>query len=317
MSQQLQTLEPEVVCQVTEALMLTHGTTTTLEVKNELREQGFFAVQAEVSALMEVIAEERHWKFWHNGRHRIYTFAEDTDERLYRCLAKGDQTWEIMVEGNMQIIAEGRPGRSLPISCQEFPSNRHALAHASGLVMIQESKGFKAAVPGGVNLQHRFRFRELILQKPLSCVLSFREGVEKAAYPAQFLLHGQTATGRLVVEKKVGYAFELSAAEAKTALSQQLHDKGWKVADDLRQKGLLLGEGSRRESAFLASGEALGQWTLIRQAAAPSEVELDLPASGIYKAELRYENDRVLELSYQQWAPDTELWPLVLLLLGL
>lgn len=316
MSHSLQTLHPEVVCQISEALMLTHGTTTTLDVKKELREQGYFAVQAEVSALMEVMAEERNWKSWSNGRFRVFSFAEDTSERLYHYLKKGDESWEILVDGKWQVISEGNAARTMPSHYQEFPSNRHAIAHASGLIMIQESKGFVPTMPRGLNLQHRYRFREFIRMRPESCVLSFRRALQKEIYPAQFQLHDQVAKGTLCLDRTVGYAFDLNREEAREFIQPGRQAAAWQVSGEMFNKGFLLGEAKVSESASLTSGERLGRWNLLAVDEAGKQIELHLRAAGIYKAEITYKNGRQLELSHQNWEAETELWPLVQLLVG-
>lgn len=317
MSNSLQTLQPEIVCQITEALMLTHGTTSTLEVKKELREQGFFAVQAEVAAWMAILSEERKWKFWSNGRYRVYSFAEDTKERLYHYLRKDDKSWEILVDGKWQVVSEGNAAKTTPSHYQEFPSNRHAIAHATGLMMIQESKGFVPTMPRGLNLQHRYRFREFIRQQPVSCILSFRQGLQNESYPAQFQLHDQIAKGTLRVHRKVGYAFELNRDEARQFLMPTQEVRSWKVSDELFQKGFFLGESAITESANLASGERLGRWNLLKVNESVKCTELHLKKSGIYKAEFYYPNDRHLTLSFEKWPAETELWPMVCLLLGM
>lgn len=317
MSNSLQTLQPEIVCQITEALMLTHGTTTTLEVKKELREQGFYAVQAEVSVLMEELAEDRNWKFWSNGRFRVYSFAADTNERLYHYLKKGDESWEILVDGKWQVVSEGNAARTTPCNYQEFPSNRHAIAHASGLLMIQESKGFVPTMPRGLNLQHRYRYREFIRQHPVSCVLSFRQGLQNESYPAQFQLHDQVAKGKLTIHRRVGYAFDLNREEARQFVEPTQGINAWKVSDELFRKGFLLGESNITESASLASGERLGRWNLLKADEDRKQIELHLKTAGIYKAEFYYKNDRRIELNYENWQPESELWPMVCLLLGM
>lgn len=317
MSNSLQTLQPEVVCQITEALMLTHGTTTSLEVKKELREQGFYAVQAEVSALMAALAEDRNWKFWSNGRFRIYSFAEDTNEQLYHYLKKGDESWEILVDGKWQVISEGNAARTTPCHYQEFPSNRHAIAHAAGLLMIKESKGFVPTMPRGLNLQHRYRYREFIRQHPVSCILSFRQGLQNESYPAQFQLHDQIAKGTLTVHRRVGYAFDLSREEAREFVAPTRNTEAWQVADGMFRKGFFLGESNITESARLASGERMGRWNLLQTDEAQKHTELHLKTSGIYKAEFYYSNDRRIELHYEDWKPESELWPMVCLLLGI
>lgn len=316
MSHSLQTIQPEVVCQITEALMLTHGTTTTLEVKKELREQGFYALQVEVSGLMSVMAEERNWKFWSNGRFRVYSFAEDTDERWYHYLEKGDERWEILVDGKWQVVLEGNTTSTGPVRYQEFPSNRHAVAHTRGLLMIRESKGFRPASPKGLDLRHRFQYREFLREQPLSCVLSFRQGMQNESYPARFQLHDQVAKGKLIVHRRVGYAFDLNGSEARQFVHPGREARSWKVSETLFSKGFFLGEAEITESANLASGERLGRWHLLGVDESAKQTELHLKTSGIYKAEFIYSRQRRLEFGFEQWDPETELWPMVCLLLG-
>lgn len=49
-----------------------NGSTTTLNVKNELRNRNFYAKQADVSEFMIQIADDENWLFTYNGVHRVY-----------------------------------------------------------------------------------------------------------------------------------------------------------------------------------------------------------------------------------------------------
>lgn len=60
------------VYETAEALMARHGSTTTLEVKNGLRNQGFWALQADVSEALRALAHTLGWTFTSNGRFRTY-----------------------------------------------------------------------------------------------------------------------------------------------------------------------------------------------------------------------------------------------------
>lgn len=53
-------------------LMAVNGTATTLEVKNELRNQGFEARQSEVSQFMSDLADEEKWNVNNGGSYRVY-----------------------------------------------------------------------------------------------------------------------------------------------------------------------------------------------------------------------------------------------------
>lgn len=53
-------------------LMLENGTTTTLEVKQVLRAHGYWAIQADVSVLMQQLAIIHGWDYFDTGRFRLY-----------------------------------------------------------------------------------------------------------------------------------------------------------------------------------------------------------------------------------------------------
>ena len=48
------------------------GTTTTLDVKRELRDRGHWAVQSDVSVLMDAVASASGWPWWDLGGFRLY-----------------------------------------------------------------------------------------------------------------------------------------------------------------------------------------------------------------------------------------------------
>lgn len=57
------------------ALIIANGSTSTLEVKNSLRNQGYFATQVTVSQFMDELAKEGEFQFQDNGMYRTYTDA--------------------------------------------------------------------------------------------------------------------------------------------------------------------------------------------------------------------------------------------------
>jgi hypothetical protein len=65
-------LTPESVRDVAMGLMAAHGATTTLEVKNQLRNRGYWALQRDVSRLMRVLADAEGWIILSTGRFRVY-----------------------------------------------------------------------------------------------------------------------------------------------------------------------------------------------------------------------------------------------------
>ena len=57
-------------------LILAEGVTTTLEVKNKLRKQGYLAFQHDISEQMLEISLRENWIHYDNGLFRIYTFPQ-------------------------------------------------------------------------------------------------------------------------------------------------------------------------------------------------------------------------------------------------
>lgn len=56
-------------------LILAEGSTTTLDVKNHLRNRGYRAYQAEVSTWLFAVAQQEKWAINDNGTYRVYYFA--------------------------------------------------------------------------------------------------------------------------------------------------------------------------------------------------------------------------------------------------
>lgn len=60
-------------------LMNDNGETTNLDIKNELRTEGYNAKQKAVSDFMIELASEENWEHTNNGNHRTYTIGDDSD----------------------------------------------------------------------------------------------------------------------------------------------------------------------------------------------------------------------------------------------
>ena len=59
-------------------LILAEGSTTTLDVKNHLRNRGYQAYQAEVSNWLFAVARQEKWAVNDNGHYRVYYFPNLT-----------------------------------------------------------------------------------------------------------------------------------------------------------------------------------------------------------------------------------------------
>lgn len=75
-------IDKAAVKKAAEELFDANGKTTTLEVKEKLRADGFFALQNEVSQFMSEISAEEDWDYQSNGQFNTYYPADDTDDDL-------------------------------------------------------------------------------------------------------------------------------------------------------------------------------------------------------------------------------------------
>lgn len=69
----------QIVKEVAYGLIGEHGATTTLEVKNHLRSNHYIAYQAEISSLMNEVAQEAGWSSCWNGRFKVYFLSVPQD----------------------------------------------------------------------------------------------------------------------------------------------------------------------------------------------------------------------------------------------
>jgi len=75
----MKTLTKDAVLTVALKLTENGNTTTSLDIKNELRNQGYWAEQREVSKLMnEIYNEDDNWAFIIDVDHRVYFYPMDT-----------------------------------------------------------------------------------------------------------------------------------------------------------------------------------------------------------------------------------------------
>lgn len=75
---------------VADELLAANGQTTTLDIKNRLRDEGFWAVQYDVANSMYLLWEARGWHWTFNGTYRIYYQDFDSAEAAYNAADEGD-----------------------------------------------------------------------------------------------------------------------------------------------------------------------------------------------------------------------------------
>lgn len=64
-------------------LIMAEGSTTTLDVKNHLRNRGYLAYQSDVSTRLFEVAQQENWAINDNGTFRVYYFPNLTALPVY------------------------------------------------------------------------------------------------------------------------------------------------------------------------------------------------------------------------------------------
>src|ERR1022692_1788065 len=114
MTTELKNLSLDVVNTVLEFLILTFGSTTTLDVKNTLRKLGFGANQDEVSDYMDTIAEmhaDEDYEYFLNGEDVVLTFENKIEKgksfRIYSFKTLG--VIDEVIEDKAPVVTPSKP----------------------------------------------------------------------------------------------------------------------------------------------------------------------------------------------------------------
>jgi predicted DNA-binding WGR domain protein len=204
---EMKALDKAAVLAAAEELMSKFGTTTTLDVKNRLRNNGFMASQAEVSQWMDVLAREENWAFAQQNNFRVYRIGPDTNDTLHHYLEKTDSFWEIKILGKEQTVCEGKSGTNGTFFHKSFTSNRQAIRHAKNLLADKLQQDFSEVKDTRLPLEIREKFGKYLAQKPIKCTLGFFnvECIEKQA--AELNTSQGVVNGSLIKFKNGGYRF--------------------------------------------------------------------------------------------------------------
>lgn len=264
---QLKSLSQEAVRQMAESLMLLNGFTTTLDVKMALREQGYAALQADVSAYMDELAAELEWYYQYNGTYRIYLLDPAMEE-----------LWNNQQE--QQLLEEKASAFGLPLNLY-------------------------------------IDYRTYLESLPEWCRLSYF-GIRKTERQlAEFMLDGQVVKGYFLLHKDAGYEFSFDWEEQAMELNNILHTSQWDAVHTKYNSNFLLGERVINEEAFLASGEAMGNYRLRKKHSRSQLRFMQVSNARLYKVEIRFKDGKTLCLDRSQLDLKSELLPLTRKLLRL
>ncbi|TAE74631.1 MAG: hypothetical protein EAZ85_04230 [Bacteroidetes bacterium] len=138
----MQILDYKNVLVVAEELIEKNGSTTTLDVKNLLRQRNFQASQNEVSSFMNQISARESWQSTQNSNFKVYSFGVDSNQVLDAYLTNSTHFWAIKVEKGKVLIEEGLLHSTGVFTEHNFNRNKKAIRKANDWIEEKEKNAF-------------------------------------------------------------------------------------------------------------------------------------------------------------------------------
>jgi predicted DNA-binding WGR domain protein len=244
-------------------LIAQNKSTTTLDVKNELRRLGFQAFQDQVSQMVNTIASQDSLSFRHNGKFNIYSFGQDTSDVKQVYLELGQEFWEAKAEKKSITLFSGKVGTDGKQEQLHFYKNSLAIRELNRLMAEKMQTGFSQATDPRPPLEIRQKYGHLLGKLPVSCSIGYFNVSKKEQVENQ------------VLTKNSGYTFIWNISSSRQELANVLSQSTWSSTSIRYDHAQLLGEKIlQREPAGIAFPKA----------------QLEADNSHIFQIELTFEN---------------------------
>lgn len=290
-------LDQEAVKKAAEFLMDQNGSTTTLDVKNHLRAEGYTAFQADVSQFMSMLVNIEQWQFEQKGRYRSYKFGADTQESLLAYMEKGDEFWEIRVEDKQMMTASGKVGTSGGSDVQDFSRNRKAMEQAEALIAIKKQLGFTEAQDERLALHIRQKYEPYMYLKPLSCRIGYYDLKKIDKQSIRLSNSVNNALAYLELTKNVGCYCTWKQSPQLKSIVNLLENDAYNALDLAYDHIELLGEKLMHKSLHDPQGQSLDSNQPYQAENAPEIKSLELKREHIFQITFYFENQVKIVLS--------------------
>lgn len=317
MKEDLKALNINSVQAVAEELMLKKGWTTTLEVKEQLRRNGFYAIQVEVSSAMDFLAWENKWYYECNGKYRIYQFAEDTDLSFYAYMERREQIWEIAVKENIQIIRVGKQEQKASVARHQYDSNRQALTEAARLIELREREGFTIFAKEERFTALLLDYFELLTKSVFQCTLYYHSVQKVERQGVRLNFNGIPQVGYVDTIKQAGYEFTFDFNETAVAevFRSILTRRQWKAPRMAGCSNFLLGEKEVHRGVKLMTGEAIMDGAIQQYTTCKQIAKIGVQNHCLYRLDIQYKDGTKLVIRRDELEQKEDLWDLAKCLL--
>ena len=218
------------VREVIYALMAQNQSTTTLEVKNELRRLGFQAFQDQVSQMVNTIVLQDNLSSRNNGKFNIYSFGQDTSEVKQVYMELGQEFWEARAEKKSITLFSGKVGTDGKQEQLEFYKNSLAIRELNRLTAEKMQQGFSQATDPRPPLEIRKKYGHLLGKVPVNCSIGYFNVSKKEQVASQLLT------------KNSGYTFTWNITQSRQELTKVLSQPTWNSTSVRYDHAQLLGE---------------------------------------------------------------------------
>lgn len=306
------------VLKAAETLMLQNEQTTTLEVKNYLRQQGYQAYQSAISSWMNWLARQQKWNAEYSNRHYIYKFGADTEETLHKYLEKGGEFWEVKVQDREVLIGTGKTGENGTYQKMQFASNRKAIYHVHNLLINREKDNFVEAIDQRLPLSLRLEYQAYFKEEAILCTMSFYN-VQKTE--KQTVIHttkyATTQKSDLQITKNAGYEFSWNLYRSSDKLKQILAQTAWDACQVGYESAELKGETITAIQDHNGQAIPLKDYRELPNLNPPKITALQVSQAEMYQVSIAFKNGAKVYLSSFQYDLQDELIPLVKKLLDI
>ncbi len=265
-------------------LLAENDETTTLDVKNLLRNWNFMATQKDVSNYVNTIARTDQLASKNNGRFNTYYFGKDTQHTFSSYLERNAQFVEILLRGKAVHIYKGTVGTDGVEEVRQFPKNLLAYQEAQQITnFYKQVEGYVEAVDKRLPLAIRKRFGALLGKKATTCTLGYYNVLKKEQ------------KGKVYYEKSAGYRFNWELAQHSTLLKNLLENDQWISKQQDYTSKELLGEKIIQQETRSEERE---------------EVTLEVKRENLYEITLTFATGEQAVLSKFNLSLEKELLPL-------
>lgn len=311
----LKTLTEAATKEAAEYLMTLNNETTTLEVKNRLRSQGYNAAQRQVSQGMDYLYKKHRntWGYRQPDKYKIYYLSIDTKDILNFYLEKGDAFWAIAASGKAFTIEVGKVGETGTFEEKSYETNRKMILIAHTFLELQREKGFVEATDKRLSLKIRKQFERFSNQKMTGCKMGFFEAEKLVKQEATFEVEGKQIEGYLSLTKSAGYTFSWDLPKDLDAVRLVLESQKWDALKWGFRDAKLLGEKIKEAEAYNGDGVELKErtYTILEKQTAMETQAILVNNENLYQIECFFEGGERAVLSKFQMDLEMEILPLV------